>query len=54
MSSTKIQKIDIDDSVFDEIQDMVSDSLNDLETETWTFTMSDGSLVSKDVVVKSQ
>ena len=55
MSSSKIQSYNIDDSVFEGIatQEFVFEQLSSMETETWTFTMSDGSVITKDMVIKS-
>ena len=54
-SSTKITKYDLDDSVLDGVatEEFVTSQLSSLETETWTFTMSDGSTITKEVVIGS-
>lgn len=54
-SSTKITKYDLDDSVLEGIatEEFVSEQLSSMETETWTFTMSDGSTITKEVVIGS-
>lgn len=54
-SSTKITKYDLDDSVLEGIatEEFVSDQLTAMKTETWTFTLSDGSVVTKSMVIKS-
>lgn len=54
-SSTKITKYDLDDSVLEGIatEEFVTTQLSSLETETWTFEMSDGSVITKEVVIGS-
>lgn len=55
MSSTKITTYDLDDSVSDVFatKEFVTEELSSLQTETWTFTMSDGSIITKEVVIGS-
>jgi hypothetical protein len=54
-SSTKITKYDLDDSVLEGIatEEFVTEQLSSMKTETWTFEMSDGSTITKEVVIGS-